>query len=296
MDWHQNPWCDSVINDRKIEMKHHISWWSHHVSPTSQGQQCFTVFSIFHPQVGKSHVEIYGAGLGLQQPPSVTKSGNRRLSSYRTRQCFQNVPKLHAHVRNCRSNRVLRQAILNYPTNIYGKLFSQNFNWAWRCDLRNTPIITYQSYSNAFRISIWPFSISRCKDFGSDMQSTKDIEGLPYTILGFSSLASYSTWHWCRLPWAMAVQIGSENGAPENPIEYNGVSWISPDNSHSVDFCRYNTKYPPFLNKPRNLPRLWHWQGKQWNTLKHHFKNIENRWKKRRWHKNDIKWQDENGL
>lgn len=83
----------------------------------------------------------------------------------------------------------------------------------------------------------------------------------------------------------MAVQIGSENGAPENPIEYNGVSWISPDNSHSVDFCRYNTKYPPFLNKPRNLPRLWHWQGKQWNTLKHHFKNIENRWKK----ENDIK-------
>jgi hypothetical protein len=36
-------------------------------------------------------------------------------------------------------------------------------------------------------------------------------------------MASYSTWH-CRLPWAMAVQIGSENGAPENPIKYNGVS------------------------------------------------------------------------
>ena len=280
-------------------MKHHISWWSlspcltHIPRPTGfhrllllhSATSCHFRFfmTIFRPQVGKSHVEIYGAGLGLAQPPSVTKSGNRQLSSYRTRQCFQNVPKLHAHVRNCRSNRVLRQAILNYPKNIWENIQSKLQLSMTVCAKR-----TYQSYSNAFRISIWPFSISRCKDFGSDMQSTKDIEGLPYTILGFSSMASYSTWH-CRLPWAMAVQIGSENGAPENPIKYNGVSWISPDNSHSVDFCRYNTKYPPFLNKPRNLPRLWHWQGKQWNTI---LKTLKTDGKR----ENDIKWQDENGL
>ena len=77
------------------------------------------------------------------------------------------------------------------------------------------------------------------------MQSSKDIEGLPYTILGFSSMASYSTWQWL-------IQSGSENGAAENPVKCHGVSWNSPNNSHSVDFCRYNTQYPPFLNNPNS--------------------------------------------
>ena len=151
--------------------------------------------AIFCPQGGKSRVEIYGAGLGLAQPPSVTKSGNRRLSSYRTRQCFQNVLKLQKQSRSV-------------PQKTDGKILTENLKWAWLRDLRNASINLISISYNAFRIGIWPFypfSVRRCNRLGCDMRSTKDIEGLPYTIWGFSALASYSTWHQSRLWWAIAM-------------------------------------------------------------------------------------------